>query len=82
MIFIFLFHVTSNKIDVRVLIRYCWKQGLSTRKAAEEICAADGVETITYMTISKWYKRFDSGDMSLEDKPHSGRSLNLGDGNL
>lgn len=71
-----------DKIELRVLIRYCWKRGLSTRKAAEEICAAEGEETIAYAAISKWYKRFDSGDMSLEDKPRSGRPFKLDDRDL
>ncbi|XP_029635077.1 histone-lysine N-methyltransferase SETMAR-like [Octopus sinensis] len=71
-----------NKIELRVLIRYYWKRGLSTRKAAEGICAAEGEGTIAYAAISKWYKRFDSGDMTLEDKPRSGRPLKLDDGDL
>ncbi|CAE1232167.1 unnamed protein product [Acanthosepion pharaonis] len=75
-------HSLVKMIFLRVLIRYSWKRGLSTRKAAEEICAAEGEGTIAYAAISKWYKRFDSGDMSLEDKPHSGWPLKLDDGDL
>ena len=71
-----------DKIELRVLICYCWKRGFSTGKASEDICGANGEETIAYGAISKWYKRFHSGNMSLEDKPRSGRPLKLIDGDL
>lgn len=69
--------MTLDKIELRVLIRYCWKRRLSTRDAAKEICDAEGEATVHYTTVSRWYKRFDSGDLSLEDQPRSGRPSTL-----
>jgi transposase len=71
------FQMTLDKIELRVLIRYCWKRRLSTRDAAKEICDAEGEGTVHYTTVSRWYKRFDSGDLSLEDQPRSGRPSTL-----
>ena len=56
------FQMALDKIELRVLIRYCWKLQLSTRDAAKEICDAEGEGTVHYTTVSRWYKRFDSGD--------------------
>ena len=69
--------MTLDKIEPRVLIRHCWKRQLSTRDAAKEICDAEGEGTVHYTTVSWWYKRFDSGDLSVEDQPRSGRPSTL-----
>jgi transposase len=69
--------MTLDKIELQVLIRYCWKRRLSTRDAAKEICDAEGEGTVHYTTVSRWYKRFDSGDLGLEDQPRSGRPSTL-----
>jgi histone-lysine N-methyltransferase SETMAR len=71
------FQMTLDKIELRVLIRYCWKRQLSTRDAAKEICDAEGEGTVHYTTVSRWYKRFDSGDLNLEDQPRAGRPPTL-----
>ena len=76
------FQMTSDKIVLRVLIRYCWKRQLSTRDAAKVICDAEGEGTVHYTTISRWYKRFDSGDLNLEDQPRAGRPTTLDNENL
>lgn len=69
--------MTLDKIELRVLICYCWKRRLSTRDAAKEICDTEGEGTVHYTTVCRWYKRFDSGDLSLEDQPRSGRPSTL-----
>lgn len=74
------FQMTLDKIELRVLIRYRWKRQLSIRDATKEICDAEG--TVHYTTVSRWYKRFDSGDLSLEDQPRSGRPSTLDNENL
>ena len=71
------FQMTLDKIELRVLIRYCWKRQLSTRDATKEICDAEGEGTVHYTTVSRWYKRFDSGDLNLEDQPRAGRPPTL-----
>lgn len=71
-----------DKIELRVFLRYCWKRDLSTRDAAKEINDAEGEETMSQPTVSRWFKRFNSGDPSLEDQPRSGRPTKLDDGVL
>ena len=63
----------DEKIGIRVLLRHYWKKGLSTRAAAEEICAVEGEGVINKTKAAEWFKRFNEGDTSLEDKPRSGR---------
>ena len=69
--------MTLDKIESRVLMRYCWKRPLPTRDAAKEICDAEGEGTVNYTTVSRRYKRFDSGDLSLEDQSCFGRPSTL-----
>ena len=71
-----------DKIELRVLIRYCWRRGLSTRDTAKEICNAEGNGTVSYKTAERWFKRFDEGNFDLEDKPRSGRPTKLDDSDL
>lgn len=63
----------DEKIAIRVLLRHYWKKGLSTRAAAEEICAVEGEGVVNKTTAAEWFKRFNEGDTSLQDKPRSGR---------
>ena len=71
------FQMTLDKIEFRVLIRYCWKRQLLTRDAAKEICDAECEGTVHYTTVSRWYKRFDSGDLNLEDQLRAGQPPTL-----
>ncbi|CAF4857006.1 unnamed protein product, partial [Rotaria sp. Silwood1] len=43
--------------------------------AARNICAALGEGAVADRTCRDWLKRFRKGDMSLEDRPRSGRPL-------
>ena len=63
----------DDKTAIRVLLRFFWKKGLSAKAAAEEICAVEGNGVIDRRTASNWFKRFNEGDISLVDKPRSGR---------
>lgn len=56
-----------DKIELRVLICYCWKRGLSTRKAAEVIRAADGEGSIV-CGDSLYYKQLEQVDERLKQK--------------
>ena len=76
------FEMEFDKIELRVLILYCWKRRLSTRDAAKEICSAEGEGTIHCTTVSRWYKQFDSADLSLEDQARSGHPSTLGNDDL
>lgn len=49
--------------------------GTSARQTAEKINTAFGQGTIAHSTVSYWFKSFDKGDTSCEDKPRSGRPV-------
>src|SRR4051812_7663520 len=66
-----------DKIELRVLLRYCWRRDLSTRDAANEFNNAEGEGTVSQPTVSRWFKRFNSEELSLEDDPRSGRPPKL-----
>lgn len=63
----------DSKTATRAVLRFLWKKGLSAKAASEEICAVEGPDTINRSTASRWFKRFSSGDLSLEEQPRSGR---------
>ena len=71
--------MSSDAIEVRVLLRHYWKKGLSQRKAVDKINEVEG--TTSKSAAGRWFKRFDDGDLSLEDKPRSGRPTKLDDEN-
>ena len=50
--------MSDEKIVIRVLLRHYWKKGLSTRAAAEEICALEGEGVVNKTTAAEWFKRF------------------------
>ena len=59
--------MATGKFELRVLIRYFWKGGLSTRDAQREICDAEGEETVSHMTVARWLFQHDNA------KPHAAR---------
>ena len=71
--------MSDEKTAVRVLLRHCWKKGQSARAAAKEICDVEGEGAMSKSTAASWFKRFQDGDMSVEDRPHTGRPSELDD---
>jgi len=45
-----------NNFEIRVLLRYYWKKGLSARATAAEICKVEGEGTIGKTAAIKWFK--------------------------
>lgn len=68
-----------TKLEIRVLLRHYWKKGVTTRVACKEICDVEGEGVVAQRTAAKWFKRFNDGDLDLNDKPRSGRPSLLGD---
>lgn len=65
----------------RTHIRHCllfeFELGHSAAEAQRHICQALGQGVISSRACEKWFKRFRSGDLSLEDHPRSGRPSQL-----
>ncbi|XP_061705609.1 histone-lysine N-methyltransferase SETMAR-like [Cydia pomonella] len=61
--------------QLRAIMLYEHNLGTSARQTAEKINTAFGQCTIAHSTVSYWFKSFDKGDTSCEDKPRSGRPV-------
>ena len=57
----------------RAIFFYEFKLGRSAREAADNINRGLGPGTTNHATVSCWYQRFTGGDMSFDDRPHTGR---------
>ena len=56
-------------------ILYEFQLGNNASAAACNICAALGDDAVADRTCRHWFKRFREGDISLEDRPRSGRPM-------
>jgi len=67
-----------SREDIRKIIYYNWKRGLSTANNHKEINCILGEGTVGLRTCSDWVAKFNSGNFVCEDEPRSGRpSYNL-----
>lgn len=64
---------------IRAIIFYEFRRDNSTRQATDNINAALGEGTVSQSTVSRWFRRFASGDTSLEDQERSGRPVKMED---
>lgn len=62
----------KNKVHVRHCILYEFQQQKSTLQAWRSISAVLGEDSVSHSTIKYWFRRFNQGDFSLEDKERSG----------
>ncbi len=63
--------------QLRVIIFYEHLLGHSTREVANNINRAFGPGTTTYVTVHRWFTRFESGETGTEDRPCSGRPVDF-----
>lgn len=62
--------VNSAKIRGYILTRY--KLGLGAMEIYKEICEAYGYNEVSYTTITRWIRKFKSGQESCDDAMKSG----------
>lgn len=60
---------------LRAIYLYEHKLGTSSRETANKINTAFGPNTTTDRIVRNWFQRFNEGDTSLKDIPHTGQSL-------
>ena len=60
-----------TNFELRVLLRHYWQKNLDAKAAAKAICDVEGEGTVAPRTAQKWFKRFNEGDLDLEDRINS-----------
>ncbi|KAL1431926.1 hypothetical protein MTO96_014011 [Rhipicephalus appendiculatus] len=62
-----------NKTEARSVKKIVHLKGNNARQIYDEMKAAYGDETISYDTVVRWKRNFQSDHVSLTDEPRSGR---------
>ncbi|KAJ7345950.1 hypothetical protein JRQ81_001900 [Phrynocephalus forsythii] len=62
-----------NKIEARSVIKFLHLKGNNARQIHDEMKAVYGDESPSYDMVVRWKRNFQSGHMSLTDKPRAGR---------
>ena len=62
-----------NKMLIRHSLLFCFKLGEKAAEAHRKLCQAFGEDVMSERSCREWFARFKSGDMDVEDKPHTGR---------
>ena len=62
-----------DKYHFHHLFLFYFDSKKSAREAHQEISQIYGESAVSYPTITYWFRRFKSGNFSVEDKERSGR---------
>jgi histone-lysine N-methyltransferase SETMAR len=65
----------STKQEIRHILRFYYLRGKTATKAAEKIRVVYGPDTVTIRTAQRWFDRFRSGVVAVEDTPRTGRPI-------
>ena len=65
--------MSLSKEHFRHCLLYEYQQGKKAKDAFEALNKVFGDNLVTYPTVTRWYKQFESGDLSLEDHEREGR---------
>lgn len=60
---------------LRYILQFYFDRGTSAAQAREEICALYGQDTLSKATAKRWFSRFRSGNLDVQDAPRSGRPI-------
>ncbi|CAK9829602.1 Histone-lysine N-methyltransferase SETMAR [Anthophora retusa] len=69
----------SKNIHFRHILLFYFHKGKKAAEAHKEICEVYGVDCLTERTCQNWFKKFRSGDFSLNDDQRSGRPSEVDD---
>ncbi|XP_025155718.1 histone-lysine N-methyltransferase SETMAR-like [Harpegnathos saltator] len=64
-----------KKEKIRYILQYHYDQREQADQAAKKICAVYGPNTVSNATAKRWFQRFRSGNMDVEDETRSGRPI-------
>lgn len=63
----------GNKIHFRHILLFYFRRGKTAAEALRQIYDVYGEDAISRTSCKYWYRRFRSGDFSVDDAPRSGR---------
>ena len=66
-----------EKKQIRAILLFQFKLGRKAAESARDINQPFGIGTTTKRTAQWWFKKFRTGDESLEDDERSGRRLDV-----
>lgn len=66
-----------EKSTIRAILLYEFKKGTNAAQTCQNVCQTFGLNAVSHSTCKKWFQKFRSGDMNLEDGPRSGRSSEI-----
>ena len=61
-----------NKINLRTIIYYNWKRGLSQHECFDEMKTLLDDNSVSFFKVTKWLRQFNCGLDLLEDETRSG----------
>jgi [histone H3]-lysine36 N-dimethyltransferase SETMAR len=66
-----------SRRDIKVISIHEFSLGRTATEAKANICRTIGEATLSLHTLRLWFRRFKNRDFSLDDKPRSGRPVDL-----
>ncbi|KAG5311914.1 SETMR methyltransferase, partial [Pseudoatta argentina] len=69
----------NEKVHIRHVMLWEFKQGNSAKGTAEKICSVYGEDLISDRTVRHWFAKFRFGDTTLKDGPRAGCPSDLDD---
>ncbi|XP_025157458.1 histone-lysine N-methyltransferase SETMAR-like [Harpegnathos saltator] len=64
-----------KKEEIRYILQYHYNQREKAEQAAKKVCAVYGLNIVSNATAKRWFQRFRSGNMDVEDETRSGRPI-------
>ena len=49
------FQMSDEKTEIRVLLRFFWKKGLTSAADSREICEIEGKDVVSERTARRWF---------------------------
>lgn len=69
--------IELTRTQVRTLLLYEYRLGHDAAAAQRNICHTMGESSVSYNTAKSWFNKFKNNDFELEEKPHTGRLVEV-----
>uniref|UniRef100_A0A915DFN2 Mos1 transposase HTH domain-containing protein n=1 Tax=Ditylenchus dipsaci TaxID=166011 RepID=A0A915DFN2_9BILA len=69
----------ENHLHIRHIMLYHFEKGWRAAQSFRDIVELFGEEAISQSQVERWFKRFKSGDTSLQDEKGRGRPSDFND---